>query len=460
MPIATVNGTRINYVQVEDPDGTAREDIVLVHGLATNLAFWYFKYALPLSKRFRVTLFDLRGHGRSEMRASGYAPAVLAEDVVGLLDHLKIDRAHFLTHGFGGVVALSLACAHPERVRSLVLTDNQISVMRHVETPQELAYWQSIQSILDRHGVELDTKDAYFGYQLLTRMAEWRFRGLAVPDELAELVSPLMMGTTGLRTAAQWLRLMDTTTAGAEMMGDDGLSLERLRSLRFPILAMYGDHSQARLSGSELLEVWPHAEFRRVRDAGHFFPASRPEEVLLACERFWGGEFDSASRRARIGGSARRTYFRSNRVVQSDGLWHFITRENNRIGPFPTSDEAHDALARYVSSLIPELEFAGAPSAFDGSPGARSAVDPRRANPAVSASPITPQKLNQKSATTARDVSNTALNLDDSFEYADAQLIEEIHTSAVETLHLLQGVRARIAQRPLQDPTQLFEGST
>lgn len=349
MPVAVVNGVRLNFVQMDDGEPGDREHLVMVHGLATNLAFWYFQYAAQLAKTFRVTLFDLRGHGRSEMPASGYGPAVLAVDLAGLMDHLKIGKAHFLAHSFGGVVTLNFACIHPQRVQSLVLADSHISAVRHVETQREWAYGQSIQPILDRYGLALDTKDAYFGYKLLTRVAEWQMRGLTVPGELAEVVSPLM-GKTGSRTAAQWLRLMDSTTAQAEMMGDDGLSLDRLRTLHFPILAMYGDHSQARLTGSELLEVWPHAEFRLVRDAGHFFPASRPEEVLSGCERFWGGEFTSHSRRFREG-EASRSYFRSDRVFKAAGAWYFTTREMNRIGPFDAPDEARSGLDNFILSV-------------------------------------------------------------------------------------------------------------
>ena len=102
MPAVVVNGARLNYVQLECQDGQGHEDLVMVHGLATNMAFWYFQYATRLSqRRFRVTLFDLRGHGRSEMTAGGYRPDNLARDLQGLLDALgqeHIERTHSLDH--------------------------------------------------------------------------------------------------------------------------------------------------------------------------------------------------------------------------------------------------------------------------------------------------------------------------------------------------------------------------
>ncbi len=347
MPIAHVNGTRLNYVQMEAEDGAEREDLVMVHGLATSLAFWYLRYAPEFSQRFRVTLFDLRGHGRSEMTASGYTPHNLALDLQGLLDHLGIRRAHVLAHSFGGVVAMNLACIAPERIASLALADTHICAARehrHGQWPQA----PQLQAIIDRHGLKLDANDPYFGYRLLTEVAHLQLKDAPVPEELQQLVGPLL-AKAGRRTAEQWIRLMDSTRAEAEMMGDDGLSLERLRRFGFPVMAMYGDHSQARLTGRELLDVWPHAEFRRVRDAGHFFPTSRPDEVIRCCQRFWRGDLGQRPRQRE--GEVRGTHFRSDRLHQENGAWYCYTREHARIGPCASIDDARHQLAHYLSSL-------------------------------------------------------------------------------------------------------------
>jgi pimeloyl-ACP methyl ester carboxylesterase len=349
MPTALVNGVRLNYVQLDAGDGAAHEDLVMVHGLATNMAFWYFKYGVPLSKRFRVTLYDLRGHGRSEMPMAGYSPATLAKDLEELLDYLGIEKAHFLAHSFGGVVTLNFACEQAHRVNSLVLADSHLSAGRHVQTRAEWAFGHKFQPVLDRHQLDLSTSDPYFGPKLLTRVAEWQLHGREIPEELLELVSPVL-GKTGKRTSAEWLKLMNSTNAEAEMLSDDGLTLERLRSLHFPIFAMYGDNSPARLSGAELLAIWPHAEFRRVRGAGHFFPTLLPEEVLSSCQRFWGGEFAHSSRRHRAG-ETKRSYFRSDRVFMADGAWYFTTRTQEKVGPFSTFDSASHRLASFISEM-------------------------------------------------------------------------------------------------------------
>lgn len=355
MPVSRVNGVELNWLQLDDgPDGAAgggpREDLVMVHGLATNMAFWYFKYGVPLSRRYRVTLYDLRGHGRSAMPDAGYTPQILGQDLRELLDHLGVERAHFMAHSFGGVVTLNMASREPERVQSLVLCDSHFGVGREGQARAEWDFGNRVQPLLDAHGLALDTRDPYFGPKLLIRVAEWQLEGRTVPPELAELVSPLL-GKTGKRSAQEWLRLMTETRAQAEMLSPDGLDRERLAALRFPIMALYGDNSPARLSGAELLALWPHAVFRRVRDAGHFFPTLKPDEVLRECERFWAGEFDGTPARVRAG-EARRSHFRSDRVFQSGGGWYYTTRDDPRVGPFATEAEAAAALAAFIAAVV------------------------------------------------------------------------------------------------------------
>ena len=347
MPSALVNGVRLNYVQMGASDAGPQEDLVMVHGLATNMAFWYFHYAAVFARRYRVTVYDLRGHGRSEMPADGYTPQNLGRDLEALLDHLGIARAHFLVHSFGGVVALNLARVAPERLASLVLADTHISAARG-SAGQVWDHGAGMQKLLDAAGVALDTRDPYFGYRLLTAVSRMRLDHRSVPPGLDKLVGPLV-ANGGSRTAAQWLRLMETTPAEPELMGEDGLSLESLRRLRFPILAMYGDNSQARLTGEELLSVWPHAEFRRVRDAGHFFPTSRPAEVIQACSRFWRGDFRKIAMH-RVGEPNQR-HFRSDRVYQVEEGWYCLTREAGPLGPFSTSEEASEQLDAYISTM-------------------------------------------------------------------------------------------------------------
>ena len=347
MPIAEANGCRINYIQIDCEAGSDCQDLVMIHGLSTNMAFWYLPHASQFSKQFRVTLYDLRGHGRSGVSDCGYTPGNMGRDLRALLDSLEIERAHFIAHSFGGVVALSLACLDPSRIASLVLVDTHISAVRRLPKTKEWSFGQKIQPILNQYGLDVDVAEPYFGYMLLGALARLQSRNGEIFQELKNVVSPLI-GKFSKRTAMQWLNLLDKTRAAQELMGDDGLSLDRLRKLEFPILAIYGEHSQTMSTGEKLLEVWPHADFRRMRDAGHFFPLTRPTEFREICRQYWNAA-PIHMPPTRAGESGRR-FFRSDRFYSRDGKWFFDSRESTRQGPFNSLNEAKEYLWSRISS--------------------------------------------------------------------------------------------------------------
>ena len=78
MPKFIVNGIQLHYLQVgKGPD------VVLLHGLGGNLAVWFLHLVDQLRDAFRITAYDLRGHGKSDMPPEGYTTAHMAEDLAG-----------------------------------------------------------------------------------------------------------------------------------------------------------------------------------------------------------------------------------------------------------------------------------------------------------------------------------------------------------------------------------------
>jgi 3-oxoadipate enol-lactonase len=121
---ASINGIRMNY-QVEGPEQAP--SVVLHHPLATNLATWD-ELAAALTPRYRVVRLDARGHGQSEAAKAPYTFPMLSADVIGLMDHLKIARAHFLGLSMGGMVGQYLGLEQPQRFRSLILSSTSSRV--------------------------------------------------------------------------------------------------------------------------------------------------------------------------------------------------------------------------------------------------------------------------------------------------------------------------------------------
>jgi pimeloyl-ACP methyl ester carboxylesterase len=111
-----VNGVRLHYV--EAGQGTP---VILVHGLACDhVPNWRLPRIFQrLSRRYRVIALDLRGHGKSD---KPHDPAQygleLVEDIVRLMDHLGIGKAHVVGYSLGGFITLKLALRHPDRLLS------------------------------------------------------------------------------------------------------------------------------------------------------------------------------------------------------------------------------------------------------------------------------------------------------------------------------------------------------
>jgi pimeloyl-ACP methyl ester carboxylesterase len=120
MAIRKVRGTNINVLELNPEGGNP---LVMVHGLFTSLAVYALTIAPPLAAQHRIVLYDLRGHGLSERRDEGYAPEMLAQDLIDLMDDMNIPRAGIVGYSYGGSAALYAALHHPERVERLALLD-------------------------------------------------------------------------------------------------------------------------------------------------------------------------------------------------------------------------------------------------------------------------------------------------------------------------------------------------
>lgn len=112
-------GVRIRYVD----HGAGRAAVLLVHGFTASIeTSWIDTGVLPdLARDHRVIALDLRGHGKSDKPRDPRAYAELGMDLIRLLDHLGIERAHVVGYSLGGIVVAKLLTTHPERFLSAVL---------------------------------------------------------------------------------------------------------------------------------------------------------------------------------------------------------------------------------------------------------------------------------------------------------------------------------------------------
>ncbi|CAG4890182.1 3-oxoadipate enol-lactonase [Paraburkholderia saeva] len=119
MPYAAVNGTELHY-RVDGEQNSNAPWIVFSNSLGSDLSMWTPQVA-AFSKHFRVLRYDTRGHGHSAAPQGPYTIEQLTGDVIGLMDTLKIDRAHFCGLSMGGLTGVGLAARHADRLNRVVL---------------------------------------------------------------------------------------------------------------------------------------------------------------------------------------------------------------------------------------------------------------------------------------------------------------------------------------------------
>jgi pimeloyl-ACP methyl ester carboxylesterase len=279
MPILRHSGFTLHYqVMGHGPE------VVLLHGLTGNLAFWYPTIASRLAADYRVILLDLRGHGYSGTPSTGYTTSAMATDLEILLDHLSVERAHLIGHSYGGAVALNFATLHPRRVASLILADSRIRSLQPTRGIQNSAHWQMIREQMAIIGIALNENNEDLDFALLEQLAKRRLQDPLENFTLPPFYVPFLSGSS--RSAEQWLRLIQETTALEDFKEIAGLTPEAIRNTVQPVLAVYGELSHCLATQRALSEILPDCTAVTVDGVGHFHPLVRPEIFLEQACRF------------------------------------------------------------------------------------------------------------------------------------------------------------------------------
>lgn len=113
----------INYTIYENKN--SNQWVTFVHGAGGSSSIW-FKQIRDFKNHYNVLLLDLRGHGESKTTLKTafkqhYTFSSLAHDILEVLDHLKIEKSHFIGISLGTILIRQLAELHPTRVQSMIL---------------------------------------------------------------------------------------------------------------------------------------------------------------------------------------------------------------------------------------------------------------------------------------------------------------------------------------------------
>lgn len=116
---AEVNGIKMHYIEYKND----KPKLLLMHGLTANAHAFEGFIRAGLAEHFHVYSIDFRGRGLSTKVAFHYSIKEHAEDVIEMLDHLKIAKIILCGHSFGGLMATYLATHYPNRISDVIILD-------------------------------------------------------------------------------------------------------------------------------------------------------------------------------------------------------------------------------------------------------------------------------------------------------------------------------------------------
>lgn len=231
--------------------------LVLTHGLGDSLRFWD-PVAPALAAHHTLLRWDVRGFGASDKPPGPYSPTLLADDLVALLDVLRIDRVHLAGLSMGGVIGQRLALDHPDRLRSLILCSTSSEL-----APAATANWQRLADRIEQRGFGDRARDASRAFA-----------------ESFVASHPEVVAAAGRQTAGNDPRAY---AAAARAMSDYGWTAELAR-VRIPVLILQGLADRLTPPGGSvrMQRALPAARLLMFEETGHSLPLERPQRFADA----------------------------------------------------------------------------------------------------------------------------------------------------------------------------------
>jgi pimeloyl-ACP methyl ester carboxylesterase len=290
--IARANGIDICYEIFGDADA---EPMLMIMGLGAQMIHWDDDFCRGLAARgFRVIRFDNRDIGKSSKLTGGkrltaiemlklrflkipveapYKLRDMAEDVIGLMDVLRIKSAHLVGASMGGMIAQEIAISFPQRVRSLT------SIMSTTGNPKVPPPTREAMAVV--MAPPTTTREEY-----LARFAQtWKVLrvGSFPQDEALDRTRAERTFERGLNPAGVGRQLRAILASGSRK--------ERLRAVKAPTLVIHGtvDPLVRPEGGKDTAASIPGAKLLMIEGMGHAIPIPMWPEIIDAIDKFAHG---------------------------------------------------------------------------------------------------------------------------------------------------------------------------
>lgn len=258
---ASINGISLYY---EDTGPEPQIPLVFVHGFPFNSATWQPQWD-AFQGIHRLVRYDQRGHGRTEVGDGQFPLELFVDDLIGLMDHLKVPKAIFCGLSMGGYVSLRLAERNPDRMAGLILADTKSEADPN---PVKISRAESIKTIKNKSLSE------FCETFLKSVLASETF---TLSPSKVEAIRQIIMGNNPLGVCGTLLALAGRTDTSAA-----------LTAIQVPTLILVGekDNVTPKEFSEKMKAAIPHAELAVIPAAGHLSNFENPEEFNKPLRQF------------------------------------------------------------------------------------------------------------------------------------------------------------------------------
>ncbi len=277
MSLVLANGLALNVIELGEED--ASPTVVLLHGIVIdNLSSLYYTLANHLASRYRVVLYDQRGHGMSDRPKSGYSVLDNVEDLNSLLIELRIEVPVVLVgNSFGGTIALGFALRYPEKVCGLGLIEAHFAVEGWGD---KMAATLRRTARLAREGLEMERVLRETGSLPEGGLPSLKKVGLS-DEEVAFVIG--WIEDNSRRKATRMGRtakaLLDGTTLIEDLQREEPLTQDDLKKIMCPTLAIYGSKSDIVDRADDLKKAMRNIEINVLDGYDHSVLMRAPELI-------------------------------------------------------------------------------------------------------------------------------------------------------------------------------------
>ena len=270
MPKIKVRDITVHYLTVGHGP-----DVVMLHGFLGNQAVWHLNIVPNLRRDFRLTSYDLRGHGYSEVTREGYTSENMAHDLKGLLDELGIQKPILVGHSYGADVCLYFSRLFPDRVDRVIALEPGLAALVEQRKDKDWIGWSYWVAKLEEAGLSVPAdKRSDVNYLLSLTLETNKIFGPA----------------RGLpRNRAPLLRLLNETTLMQDYEVVGVLTRDAIREIRTPVFLIYGEKSHFLGSFEYLRDALPNCRWALLPGGEHFGPLEQPELLTGLFEDYLRG---------------------------------------------------------------------------------------------------------------------------------------------------------------------------